>query len=250
MTPRTPSQDPQSTIYNPKSSELAFRRKHPLNAGIERNALRQRAGERFEERLDDVVRVAAVGDVEVERQPRIHGDGAKKVLDQFRVEFAQLAPRNLRVENQMGTTAKIQNTFSQRLLHGNRRLAEPLHARFVSGGGEQRLSQRDAKVLDRMMRVNVQIPLALDLQIEQSVARQEIKHMIHEPHADRSLESSAPVQVDRNLKIGFLRLAANGGFAALAHSERIGYSRGGIQKINAGLPSACNKFHDVWRGLL
>src|SRR5215831_5313184 len=53
----------------------------------------------------------------------------------------------------------------------------------LSPSASQRLAQREGGVLDRVMRVDVGVPLRLDGQVEQAVLGQLGEHVIEEWHA-------------------------------------------------------------------
>ena len=59
-----------------------------MTRGVEGDGLAQGAGGGLEEGLDNVVCVAAVAQVQVQRDAAVHGEGAEEVLGQFDVEVA------------------------------------------------------------------------------------------------------------------------------------------------------------------
>ena len=61
--------------------------------------------------------------------------------------------------------------------------------------------------------IDVQVTLGLDGQINPRMARQEIKHMVEKADAGRDGRRALAVEIDRDLDVGFLGGALDGGLA-------------------------------------
>jgi len=59
-------------------------------------------------------------------------------------------------------------------------MPEAAHARLVADGARAGLAERDADVFDRVVRVDVQVTLGVDLEIEHAVARDLVEHVLEE----------------------------------------------------------------------
>ena len=76
-------------------------------------------------------------------------------------------------------------------------MAVAADARLVAERLGDRLAERDADVLDRVVRVDVQVALGLDLEVEHAVARDLVEHVVEERHAGgESFAAAAAVEVD------------------------------------------------------
>ncbi len=86
-------------------------------------------------------------------------------------------------------------------------MAEAAYAGLVAERPGERLPQRDADVLDGVMRVDVQIALRLDVQVEQGVARHLVEHVLEEGQPGRELRIALAVDVEPHPDPGFLGVA-------------------------------------------
>jgi hypothetical protein len=68
-------------------------------------------------------------------------------------------------------------------------------------------AQHDAGVLDRVVHVDMQVALGLDLQVEAAVAREALQHMVVETDAGGDRRGAGPVEIDPDPDLGLLRLA-------------------------------------------
>jgi len=71
----------------------------------------------------------------------------------------------------------------------------------------ERLPERDADVFDRVMRVDMQIALGRDLEIEHAVARDLVEHVVEERHAGGQRRFSAAVKIEGNADLRFVGIA-------------------------------------------
>ena len=80
-------------------------------------------------------------------------------------------------------------------------------APFVAKRERERLAERDAAILDRMMRVHFQIAAAAQLQIHRRVLREEREHMVEERDAGFDRRFSPAVEVEGDGDAGFFGVA-------------------------------------------
>ena len=69
---------------------------------------------------------------------------------------------------------------------------------LVAHGFPDCLAEHDAYVLDRMVRVDVEVAAGFDVQIEATVAGDLIEHVLEERQAGRDSRAPAAVDVDRD----------------------------------------------------
>ena len=81
----------------------------------------------------------------------------------------------------------------------------------------QRLAEHDADILDRVMRIDMQIALGLHIEVEQPMPGEGRQHMVEksDPGVDRGFTRPIEVEVDENVGLG--------GFAAEVGSACHGF---------------------------
>ena len=67
-----------------------------------------------------------------------------------------------------------------------------------------RLAERDADVLGGVVMIDMKIALGLDGQVDAGMARQQVEHMVEEADSGRNRRRTGPVEIDRDLDVGFL----------------------------------------------
>src|SRR5208283_4981248 len=85
--------------------------------------------------------------------------------------------------------------------------------RTVAQRVAKRPSDHDSHVFDRVMVIYMQIATGGDLQIEESVARKALEHVIEERHAGFRLAATGAVELERNIYRSLARLAFDFGTA-------------------------------------
>ena len=80
-----------------------------------------------------------------------------------------------------------------------------------------RLPERDADVLHRVMGVDVQVAFGTHDEVEHPVPRELVQHVVEERHAGRELGAALAVEVDVDLDPRLLRVALDLGAAGFRH---------------------------------
>lgn len=137
----------------------------------------QRPPKSLENSFNLVVRILAADVVDVQRDHRVIHKALKKFMEQIDVKVAYGTLDELHVVIEARTTGKIQHHPGERLIKRNIRVAVAPDAGLVERL-IQRLTQRDANVLNRVMGIDVQIASRPDRQVNQPVARNLIEHVI------------------------------------------------------------------------
>src|SRR6266511_993684 len=83
----------------------------------------------------------------------------------------------------------------------------------------QRLSQRDADILHGVVIVDMQVPGGPDLQVEESVARDVVQHMIEETDPRGDVPFTLPVNFQHEIDLGFRCLTMNLRIASLHYGR-------------------------------
>ncbi len=88
-------------------------------------------------------------------------------------------------------------------------MAVAAHRFLVAQGLRECLAERDAHVLDGVMRVDMQIAVRVHLQIEHAVPRHLIEHVVEERHACRETRASRAVEVQFDRDLGLEGVASD-----------------------------------------
>jgi hypothetical protein len=90
-------------------------------------------------------------------------------------------------------------------------MPEPLDPGAVAEGAVERIAEREADVLDRVVRVDVQVTLGRNLQVDHAVTRHLIQHMVEKRHAGRQFGRAGAIQVKADADLGFTGVARDRG---------------------------------------
>ena len=123
--------------------------------------------------------------------------------------FADAFALHFHVVDKIRPSGKIHRHADQRFIHREIRMRKSHQSLFVSESFLQSQSQADADVLDGMMRIDPQVSLAGNIQIEDSVLRKEIEHVIQKLHSGLHIAPPASVKIQGNGNIRLVRGSAN-----------------------------------------
>src|SRR5258708_2196024 len=174
-------------------SQRALGREHALKPRLRRRRLIHRTRKRFEGGLDNMMRVAAAEQVEMQVHPDLVGHRLHKVVDQLGLKIADPLLANLHVVAKIRAPADIDNRGADRLVQRHRRFAEALDSRAVAERLPKRAPEHDSNVFDRVMVIYMQIAVGRDFKIEESMAGEALKHVIEEGNPGPGLTASRAV---------------------------------------------------------
>ncbi len=146
----------------------------------------------------------------MERKASLCGKCGEKLTHQFCVERADFLRGHLDIPNQIGPPGYVQSCTNQRVIHRQQAIAVAADALLVAHGLRQRLTERDAGVLNRVVIVDMQIALRAGFHVNQRVAGQLVEHMIKEADAGLIVVRTGSIKVDLNDDVGFCRFARDG----------------------------------------
>src|SRR5207249_3847807 len=159
--------------------------------------------ERLEHSLALVMRVVAAQVVDMQRHLGVVGKTLEEFVHQVHVEVADQRALELDVVLEARPAGEIDHDARQRFVERYVGMPVTQNAFLLADGARHRLAQRDPYVLDRMMRVHLQVALCPNIEIEHRVARDLFEHVIEKRNARRNARPSAAVDIDRK---GDLRL--------------------------------------------
>ena len=104
----------------------------------------------------------------------------------------------------MRPATKIHGGNRKRLIHRHQEISSAQNAALVAERAVERLAQRNAYILNRVMLVHIEIAGALQLQIESAVPREQLQHVIEEANAggDLVLAFAFDRQPDGDARLG------------------------------------------------
>src|SRR5690606_17733729 len=135
--------------------------------GLDGHAQRTREG--LEDRLALVVRVVAAQVVDVQCDLGVVHEALEELARQVDVEVPDHRPRERNVPVQARTARKVDHDARERLVERHVGVAIAADALLVADRARNGLAERDADVLDRVVRVDVQVALRLDLEVDETV---------------------------------------------------------------------------------
>src|ERR1700733_10454015 len=160
--------------------------------------------------------VRAVKRFNVQRDPGVAGEGLEKFAHELRIEIADLLRRKLGPEDEERPARYIERNPGQRFVHWQEAIGIAGQASLVAERLRQRLAERDAHILDRVMIVDMAVALSPNFDIDKGMARQLIEHMIEETNAGCNISKARPIEIEANLNARLIRLACD---CALAHRD-------------------------------
>ena len=152
-----------------------------------------------------MVVVVAIQGLNVQRQLPVHCEGGKELAYELGVERADLWRREFGPEHQEGTAGDIERDAGQCPVHRQQAVGVTGDAGLGAERLQQRLPERDADVLDRVVIVDVQVALGFDLHGDAGVARQLVEHVVEEADPGGHAARAAAVQIDGDGDRRFVR---------------------------------------------
>jgi hypothetical protein len=92
-------------------------------------------------------------------------------------------------------------------------MAVARHSFFIAHRLRERLAEGDADVFHGVVRIDVEIALGHDVDIDQPVARDLVHHVVEEGHPGVETRCAAAIEVDGGGDLGLEGIAGDGGLA-------------------------------------
>ena len=110
---------------------------------------------------------------------------------ELRVEIPDAPGGNLRRIAQAGPPGEVYGAERERLVHWDYSLPVALYATLIAEGFAQRLAQSEARVLNRVVAVDLQVAQTFERYPEAAVPRELREHMVEEANPRRNLRRPA-----------------------------------------------------------
>ena len=170
------------------------------------------------------MRVATRQFAHVQRELGIACEGIEELNGQLGIEAAHALGRHGQLAVGLAATRNVHGSHHERLVHGNRRVGKARNARLVAQRLAKRLAQHDARILNGVVRVDLNVAYRMYRQIEQAMAAKSVEHVVEKRHTGRDIAHAAPVQVEFDDNVGLPRLA--GHLDITAHLHLLLHQRG------------------------
>src|SRR6478735_8975352 len=206
------------TVTSFIGSEGALGGGHAGLAGVDRDRVAERPGERLELRLDQVVRVAPGQHPDVQGEVRVEGEGLEDVPGQGSLVVA--ADDDVRLGlglagvHAVRPPGHVHDGLHQCLVEGHGGVAEAADADLVAERLAERLAEHDRGVLDGVVGVDVGVALGADHQVDQRVPGEGGEHVVVEPDTGAHLGAAGAVEVDLDVDGRLLGLPVQLRYAA------------------------------------
>ena len=163
------------------------------------------------------MRVAARQLAHVQRELGVARKGVEELDGQLGIEAAHAPGRHGQLAVGLPAARNINSSHHKCLVHGDRRVGKARNTRLVAQRLAKRLAQHNARVLDGVMRVDLNVAYRMYRQIEQAMATKGVEHVVEKRHAGRDIAHTGSIQVEFDDNVGLPRLAGHLGITAHLH---------------------------------
>jgi hypothetical protein len=154
-----------------------------------------------------VVRVSASKAAQVQGEPRLAHECGKELLGKLRFEVADSLGRSAYSVAKIRPARNVNGGKDESLIHGQNYISVAADTAHISERSAKRLAKTYSHVLDGVVRVDLNIAVALDGKVKAAVTGKKREHMVKEATARAYLAFSASVKAERKRNIGFGGLA-------------------------------------------
>lgn len=186
----------------------------------------QGATKGFENRFALVVGVHAFEVVDVQRHTRVVDKALEELKHQLGVERANHAGGEVHVHVQTWAAREVDHHAAERFIQRHISVAIAANAFFVAHGLGNGLAQGDADVFDRVVAIDVQVALALHIQVDEAVSSDLVQHVVQKtnPGGQFGLARAVKIEGDADVRLG--RFSGDFGLAHGAFHKEV--FRGGM----------------------
>ena len=161
-----------------------------------------------------MVGILATQIIDVQRHAGVVDQAMKKFVEQIDIELADRRPREFTIHDQTRPAGQIDDDARQGFIERHIAVTVARQPLFIAPGFGQRLAKGDADIFDRVVGVDVQVALGLNIQINQAMPGNLVKHVIEKGNAGGKLALTGAIKVEAH---GDLRLQGITGNFGLPH---------------------------------
>src|SRR3954462_4037318 len=139
-------------------------------------------------------------------RPGAASEAFEEIKHQFRLQIANQASTNFRVDNGRSSTAKIDSGNPQGLIHRHEEVSRAIDTFFISQCLVEGFAKRDADILNRVMLIHIEVTAACEFQIECTVTGKQIEHVIEKPNPGGHLVFPLTINVQSQSNVSLVRM--------------------------------------------
>src|SRR3546814_648068 len=146
--------------------------------------------------------ILAIEGFDVQRDARGLREAMKPVRKEFGVHLAEARLRKARFPDTMRASRNVEHAAGQRFVHRRMRFAIARDAALVAERLGYRLAQRERRILDGVMLVDMKVALHGPRNVDPRMARQLLDHMVEEADAGghRIVARAVEIDGDRDIR--------------------------------------------------
>src|SRR5437763_4815402 len=141
---------------------------------------------------------------------RSPGEALKKIIHQLCLQISDQARCHFRIHHSGGSPTEIHCGHAHSFVHGHQEVSSSKNAAFAAQSLIEGLAKYDAHVLDRVVLVDMQIAVGLELQIESAMMGKQLQHVVEETYAGGDLIAAASLDGQGQPNLRFLAHAVYG----------------------------------------
>src|SRR5277367_1599494 len=138
-------------------------------------------------------------------------EALEKVLCQFGFEIANALGAYLAATHAIGAASQIDRCSCEGFVHGHQEIPGAQDASLCTERLEHRFSERDARVLDGVVLIDVEIAFGCERQIEGPVACNEIEHVVEKADSGGDARVTSPIEIQTDADVRLVGLAMDCG---------------------------------------
>lgn len=167
-----------------------------------------------------MVGIFALQVVDMQGHGSMVDEAVEELAKQVDIEVADAGARIFDTILKSRPPGKVYDDARQGFIERHIAVTVAAYAFFVADGLGKCLTQGDADVFHRVVGIDMQIALGDDIQIDQTMARHLIKHVLKKRHASIETRFTAAIQIDLHRNLGFQCITANFSLAHIAHGSK------------------------------
>ena len=140
-------------------------------------------------------------------------ESLEEIFEEFNGEIADARGFDFCLDDAMPAATEVDCGGREGFVHGHQEISGAEDSFFRAQRFLYGLAERDADVFDGVVLVDVEVALGGDGEIERTVTRNEIEHVIEETDAGGDFGLAAAIDQEAEADVGFLRFAMDGGRA-------------------------------------
>jgi hypothetical protein len=195
-------------------SEQALRAGDALDTGIALAGDVERLGQTFEHAFDQVMDFARVEHLDMEGQSGVLCQAAKEFFRELGREISRAQADHFDIlrdtKDDERSATEIERDAHERFVHRQVKESVAANAFLVAEGLGERLTEGNAGIFDGVMKIDFDVALDFEVEIEKSVLGQQGQHVVEKRDAGLDVGFAGTVDIELEGNVGLTGLADNG----------------------------------------